>query len=135
MDGIGHWTHSTTQADPWLANADKNDEYALVYPGETPVPSVRWEAVRDGLEDVAAIRLLEEAIERAMQRGGAEAAVTEAEAVLQAARIDILEIIDDAFIESRDYLKAGDRRVEHTWWDAQVFEEHRARIARATLAL
>jgi hypothetical protein len=30
-----------------------------VYPGELPVPSARWEAVRDGLEDVAALALLE----------------------------------------------------------------------------
>ena len=43
------WTHSTTEVDHWFAGKGINDEYALVYPGALPVPSVRWEAVRDGL--------------------------------------------------------------------------------------
>ena len=34
-------------------------EYALAYPGKEPVSSLRWGAIRDGLENIAAINLLE----------------------------------------------------------------------------
>ncbi|MCX6622234.1 MAG: PQQ-binding-like beta-propeller repeat protein, partial [Acidobacteria bacterium] len=62
LQGIGIWTHSTQEFDPWLTAKSFNDEYMLMYPGERPVPSVRWEAVRDGIEDIAAVELLEQAI-------------------------------------------------------------------------
>src|SRR5207244_4683348 len=58
LSGIGFWTHSQTQADLWQADPKLKDEFALVYPGEEPVPSVRWEAVRAGLEDGGAMQLL-----------------------------------------------------------------------------
>jgi len=53
------WTHSQTGKDHRFAGSSINNEYALVYPGKEPVSSLRWEAVRDGLEDIAAIYLLE----------------------------------------------------------------------------
>ena len=67
LAGIGFWTHSTTEANLWFRGKTFNDEYALVYPGELPVPSARWEAIRDGLEDVASITLLEQQIQRHRQ--------------------------------------------------------------------
>lgn len=125
LDGIGHWTYSTTPLNLWYSSGKNIEEYALVYPGEAPVPSVRWEAVRDGLEDIAAVRLLE-------QRQH-EHPRPETEQLLRRLRTDSMECVDDAFIESRDYLKQGDRRVWHTWWDAVMFEEIRKAVEAATL--
>jgi hypothetical protein len=46
--GIGFWCYNLG-GDPW-GRIDM--EYMLVYPGRTrPVPSRRWEAVREGIED------------------------------------------------------------------------------------
>ena len=135
LSGIGFWTHSTTQVDPWFSAASKNDEYALVYPGELPVPSVRWEAVRDGLEDVAAMALLDEQIRRHWDAGTKNELVQEAEQALRLALRDVMELSDEAFVESRDFLRAGDRVLGHTWTDVEMFRRHRAEIARLTLAL
>jgi outer membrane protein assembly factor BamB len=135
LDGIGFWTFSTTQADHWLANADKNDEYALVYPGEAPVSSVRWEAVRDGLEDVAAMALLKARIEANRSKPEKAALVKEAEEALRIAAADVMELSAPAFIESRDFRAQGNRRLWHTATDEWLFRMHRVKIARLTLGL
>jgi len=135
LSGIGFWTHSTTEADLWLRGKTFNDEYALVYPGELPVPSTRWEAVRDGLEDVAAISLLEQQIQRHRQANIRNQLMQEAETKLQIALRDVMELSDEAFVESRDFLGDGDRVLAHTWTDSNMFRHHRAEIARLTLAL
>ena len=135
LSGIGFWTHCTTEADPWFAGKAINDEYALVYPGELPVPSARWEAVRDGLQDMAAIALLDEQIRRHRAAGTRSNLVKAAEKGLQIALHDVMELSDEAFVESRDFLRAGDRVLGHTWTDVEVFRRHRAEVARLTLAL
>ena len=119
----------------WYAGKTVNDEYALVYPGELPVPSVRWEAVRDGLEDVSVITLLEQAIQRHREAGTRRELVAQAEEELRIALRDIMELSDEVFVESRDFLRTGDRVLSHTWTDLETFRRHRAEIARLTLAL
>lgn len=135
LTGMGFWTHCTTSLDPWLQGKGDNDEFALVYPGEIPVPSVRWEAVRDGLEDVAALNLLEEAAQERARQGGSEELVTRAQKLSGVALNDMMELSDEAFVESRDFLKQGDRRIWHTWTDVETFRRFRAEIAELTLAL
>jgi outer membrane protein assembly factor BamB len=135
LSGIGFWTHSTSPFDMWFTSKTLNDEYALVYPGLQPVPSVRWEAVRDGLEDVTAITILQEQIEKHKQNETASALVNEAKQIIRRALVDIVELSDGAFIESRDYLAKGDRVIGHTESDLSVYERHRAEIARLTKAL
>ncbi len=130
LTGIGVWTYSTTDVDPWLPGKGVNDEYTLVYPGALPVPSVRLEAERDGLEDVAAMALLEDAMR---EHGGDAAAVQEAADELRMAKIDILELSCDAFVESRDYLRAGQRRIWHAAADVEAYRTHRKRIEELTL--
>ena len=132
LSGIGYWTHSTTQVNEWFPGKSINDEYALVYPGPLPVSSVRWEAVRDGLEDVAAAHMLQDAA----NASGADSALRkQALDELRMARTDAMELSDEAFIESRDFLREGDRRIWHTWTDAENYSRHRAKIAELTLAL
>ena len=121
--------------DIWFDGKGINDEYALVYPGELPVPSVRWEAVRDGLVDGAAIALLEGQIQRHRQTGTRNEIVQQAEQTLRIALRDVMELSDEPFVESRDFLRAGDRVLNHTWTDLETFRRHRAEIAQLTLAL
>jgi len=134
LDGIGFWTHSTTPTDPWLTGKGINDEYALVYPGAKPVPSVRWEAVRDGLEDVAALALLKERVEARRDTGRDSETLKRAEKLLAIAVVDVMELSDQAFIESRDFLREGDRRIWHSTTDAQLFGNYRRQAATLTLA-
>lgn len=42
---------------------------------------------------------------------------------------------DEGFIETRDFLRAGDRREWHTGWDVRAFQRHRRKMAQLTLAL
>lgn len=132
LEGIGFWTHSTTQVDPWTTDTSKNDEYALVYPGEVPVSSLRWEAVRDGIEDIGAIRVLESAIAEAKADRDHARAIEHAADVLRRARTAVMEMADEAYVETRDYLKQGDRELTHTQWEAQMFLRYRKEIAEAT---
>jgi hypothetical protein len=46
-----------------------------------------------------------------------------------------MELSDEAFVESRDFLRDGDRVLAHTWTDAEMSRRHRAEIARLTLFL
>jgi hypothetical protein len=135
LGGIGFWTHSTAEVDLWFSGKSINDEYCLVYPGNLPTPSVRWEAVRDGLQDVSAIALLEQAVQKNRQAGKHAEEVREAEETLRIALRDVMELSDEAFTESRDFLRAGDRVLAHTGTDLEMFRRHRAEIARLTLAL
>lgn len=135
LAGLGFWTHSTTEVDHWLPGKGINDEYALVYPGELPVPSVRWEAVRDGLEDVAALALLEAQIKRQRPTDERPERVQSARDAMSLVLRDVMELSDAAFTESRDFLRAGDRVLGHTGTDEQMFRRHRRAIAALTQAL
>lgn len=133
--GIGLWTHSMQEPDPWLRAKSINDEYMMMYPGDRPVPSPRWEALRDGIEDVTALEMLERAIERNRRAGTRAGIVAEAEAEARTALADVMELSDALFIESRDFLAQGDRRLWHTPADEILYARHRTRIAELTLAL
>jgi len=135
FQGIGFWCHSRNRVDLWFPGTKKGQEYALVYPGRLPVPSARWEAVRDGLEDIAAITLLEQRIEAEREKIGKRRLIAQAQDAIRIALNDVMELSDWAFMESRDYLRPGDRRIWHTWADIETFRRHRATIARLTLAL
>jgi len=47
----------------------KGDTFSAILPGPRPVPTIRWEAVRDGLNDVKYLVVLTEEIARAKQAG------------------------------------------------------------------
>jgi hypothetical protein len=77
--GIGYWSYNIGD-DPW---GRSQFEYPLVYPGANgPVPSRRWEAVREGVEDA---RILAALRARAKEKG-----------VPAAARRRIHQLLDDA---------------------------------------
>jgi hypothetical protein len=69
--GIGYWTYCTTNTDLWSARS----EYVMVYQGaEGPVPSVRWQALRIGIEDHARLVRLRDSIATARGAGRFEGA-------------------------------------------------------------
>ena len=133
LQGIGFWTHCTAPIDPWLTAKTLDDEYALVYPGRLPVASARWEAVRDGLEDVAALDLLKKTAAAQAQTLSAKLKQDIATEIRLAER-DMLDLSDEAFMESRDFLKQGSRRIWHTDTDVALYARHRATIANLTQA-
>ena len=135
LKGMGVWTHSEAPNDHWFAGKGINDEYALVYPGEVAVPSVRWEALRDGLEDITALDLLEQEIQRVRSSQPGNPDLIEAEKEVRLATNDMMDLSDLAFVESRDYLKQGDRLIWHTRTDERVVRDHRSTISRLTQTL
>jgi outer membrane protein assembly factor BamB len=135
LKGMGVWTHSEAPNDHWFTGKGINDEYALVYPGEVAVPSARWEALRDGLEDISALALLEQEIEKVRSMEPGNPVLLEAEKEVHLATNDMMDLSDLAFVESRDYLKQGDRVIWHTRNDEELIRMHRSLIARLTQKL
>jgi len=121
LDGAGFWTYE--YRDLW----DKRAEYGLIYGGEGPVPSKRWEAYRDGIEDYNYLALLSEVVEEAEARGVASALVKEARSLMQRAVAEITEgqeRVDDIM-----------RWVEDFPMDFEKLILYRQRIAEVTVAL
>ncbi len=79
VSGMYYWNvnFSPPGKDPWQDQLDitpVNGNGCLVYPGPTgPVGSIRWECVRDGIEDYDYLALLAEQRRALAKRGGQEA--------------------------------------------------------------
>ena len=82
ITGIGYWSYCTSTDDPWFRPAAIH-EYLFVYPGCGVVPSKRWKAIRDGLEDYSMLTLLRDIVESAKKEGRAPEAVAAAETLLK----------------------------------------------------
>jgi len=88
INGVGFWTYNTTATDQWQAGNEQ--EYLVIYQGREIVPSKRWEAYRDGIEDYWVMLLLRQAGERARAAGRtdladqAESAISSAVAAVMA---------------------------------------------------
>ena len=74
ITGFLYWAVNYWTGDPWqdpLTYPGGNGDGSLVYPGEDgPVNSLRWETVRDGIEDYDTLALLEALVRRAEGEGG-----------------------------------------------------------------
>lgn len=111
LNGMGFWTYSTAPTTMW---EPMQGEYVMAYPGrDGPIPSKRWEACRDGVEDYGALWLLREELRKAEGAGVTGPALEEAREILENAATDVVE-------------KRAAVEVINAW---------RARIAEATLAL
>jgi len=70
MTGIGFWSYCTRPHDLWQGPNPRGNDWELVYQGESsPVPSVRWQAVRIAIEDYARLHRLRELAAEAGGRG------------------------------------------------------------------
>jgi hypothetical protein len=62
LTGIGWWNWCATP-DTWAPDAG----YTTVYKGDGVIPSKRWEAIRDGIEDYGMLTVLKEATDAASE--------------------------------------------------------------------
>jgi outer membrane protein assembly factor BamB len=86
LTGMGFWTYDTTSHDHWT----QGEEYALVYPGEKPIPSKRWEACREGVQDYTYLWLLRSAVEKAEKAGQTSADLDRAKRLLDEAAPELI---------------------------------------------
>ncbi|MBN1346016.1 MAG: PQQ-binding-like beta-propeller repeat protein [Phycisphaerae bacterium] len=139
LTGIGFWSYCTSQHDPWYPPKGGHD-YLLVYPGEGVITSKRWEACRDGLEDLRAVWQLKTLADAARKANPQDERVRQADAVVAEATTELA-----AFARGQTVFippPASDGPSE-SWqgvldtFDRQyrAYRRHRERIAQATLAL
>lgn len=123
--GFGFWSYCTSQDDPWFYPEKSLHDYLLVYPGKGIVTSRRWEAVRDGVEDLRAVSLLRK---RTNEKGKEEI-----EKVLQEA----MEELGEFCLRPNG---TGDFSTQGTKWltpelvdgEYAAYRKHRTRIAELT---
>ena len=101
LDGMLYWSATYWSAmDPWRSGEtfhDSNGDGSLLYPGVDgkPVDSIRWECLRDGLEDYEVFCLLEAGAAELAQAGQHPELVTQARTLCA---------IDDGVVRSyKDY--------------------------------
>ena len=107
LAGMGFWTYDTTPDDHWAQIANGN-EYALVYPGEKPIPSKRWEACREGIEDYTYLWLLRQAADAAVKRGVTSPDLDRAKRLLADAAPDLIARSMDYDLLMRYRAEIGD---------------------------
>jgi len=118
MEGFLYWSISNwwRVGDPLREQTfpRANGDGTLVYPGEDggPVDTIRWENIREGLEDYEYFVLLQELAETGVARGRPEAAVRRARELLA---------IDDALV--KDYANWSG--------DPEAYLKARGEMARA----
>ncbi|MCC6486975.1 MAG: PQQ-binding-like beta-propeller repeat protein [Candidatus Hydrogenedentes bacterium] len=133
LTGIGFWSYCTSQDDPWFQPTLRHD-YLLVYPGNGVVSSVRWEAVRDGVEDYNLLA----ALKRAAGNPPASAKREDLEAAkallgTQATALAQFCGLDADGTQPGEQGTPGVQRVEDARWAA--YQQTRREMARLLTAL
>jgi len=122
LDGAGFWTYE------WRVDLrDRWTQYGLIYNGDGPIPSKRWEAYRDGVEDYNYLALLREAADEADSLGVAPDLVGNARKLLEGCVADITrgqERVDDIIRWAEDFPM-----------DFRKLMKYREEIAEMTVAL
>ncbi|MDQ1257440.1 MAG: hypothetical protein QG656_2045, partial [Candidatus Hydrogenedentes bacterium] len=101
--GFHHWSIDSVEPgqNPWTNQLDvtpANGNGFLVYAGpDGPVDSIRWEAIRDGIEDYDYLTLLAERIQALKKKGGQEALIKRAEDAA-----NLKELVSSLVVFSRD---------------------------------
>ena len=126
---LGFWTYCTSALDPWFNNGEP--DYLMIYQGDGVVPSRRWHAVRDGIEDHAMLTLLSAAADKAAGEGRVAKVVTEARGLLD---VDAREIArfcgldDDGEVPGVGGLSEQRRVEDRRWQKISVVREDLARL-------
>lgn len=109
--GFHYWCVNAVESgrDPFASLLDAtpvNGDGILVYPGpEGPINSLRWEVIRDGIEDYDYLTLLAERLRAARQTPGRENDIAKAEQAL-----DLHELVPDLVKFPRDPAKMEAKR-------------------------
>lgn len=121
LRGFHYWcvNQAPEGRNPWVSQLDitpVNGDGFLVYPSaKGPVSSIRWEAIRDGIEDFDYLVLLSERVQAVQKKGGNAALIKQAEQAF-----DLKELVPDLVRFSRD---------------TELFTRKREAIAEAIVAL
>ncbi len=119
--GMHHWcvNHVEKGQDPYANPADVtpvNGDGLLLYPGKDgPVDSIRWELLRDGIEDYDYLTILADCLRKARQKGAPAPLIAQAESAL-----NLKTIVPNLTSFTRD---------------TGLLESKRAEMARAIVAL
>ena len=94
LGGYGFWAYNIWKGDPWEVfdatgepkSQAGTERLSAIYSGPTPVSSVRWEALREGMNDIKYLAVLRREIEAAQAAGrGADPCVQTAERLAEEA--------------------------------------------------
>jgi len=127
LQGSGYWTYHYAPSNLWGVGPDEPDYGAVFVDAGEVTPSRRWRASHDGVQDVTAVILLDEAIAQAEQAGVYPDLCEKARAVRARAVAEITHGQDEVSMISRFFL---DYAVEF-----DLLQRHRRAVADATLAL
>jgi len=127
--GQFYWAYYSPQGNPY----DDLDgiDWCVAYPGNgRPVPTIEWEALREGIDDFRYVYTLERAIARARAEGSAQAASTAEEA----GRL-LDELRDDVVSDLEEYERRKLNFHTESIWPAEKYDDWRSRIARMIVRL
>lgn len=98
VTGQGFWAYASAKGSAWNPWDGEHHDYAPIYDGDPRelIPSIRWEAWREGVEDYTLLWMLEQAIE-----AGECADRTRAERALKEARDALAERAPSAAASAR----------------------------------
>jgi len=105
ITGVGFWTYNSTATDQWQEGNDR--EYLALYQGREIIPSKRWEAWRDGIEDYWYLTLLRDAADRARSAGRQDVAA-QADRVIASAVAAVMADKDNPEVYERQRRIIGD---------------------------
>ena len=122
--GQYYWAYQYPRGNPY----DDLDgiDWCAAYPGDAgPIPTIEWEALREGIDDFRYAYTLERAIGRAREGESAEAKriAKEAEQLLSALREDIAA-------DLHEYDRQGLNFHTDSIWPAATYDDWRRRIAQ-----
>ncbi|MCM8812069.1 MAG: DUF6067 family protein [Candidatus Omnitrophica bacterium] len=125
--GLLYWCVNFWEGDPARNPAsfarDQNGNGFLFYPGEDgPVPSIRLEAIRDGIEDYEYLVRLQETLEAVKRKGRSNPAFENEAKTLLAIDPDLLE-------SPRSYSKDPELLMKHRQEMAELIEKLQALLA------
>lgn len=103
IEGYGFWAYNVWKGNPWSAFEEdgtpkKNigtERLSVVYSGPKPVPSIRWEGYREGMNDVKYFEALRREIAAARTRGAPEDLLARADAMIPEGLAEIMDNFHD----------------------------------------
>ena len=130
ITGIGFWSYCTATEDPWF-RPTASLEYLLIYQGRGVVPSKRWKAVRDGIEDYSMLAVLRDSAEAAKRAGRASEALAAAETLLKEDVFTIARFGDldaDVLLPGKEGLAQLRVATDRRWQTIQTIREKMAQL-------
>ncbi|MCX7919360.1 MAG: DUF4091 domain-containing protein [bacterium] len=109
LDGVCFWAYNSWRGDPWsdfdVVGDEGYSDNGVVYSSDRgPIPSRRWEAFREGLQDYQYLFILEQLIKQAEAEGTAQEndmlvkLAREAKGILQQAVNEVLLTKDESVV-------------------------------------